>query len=310
MSGACDRDSTSTNAASRATPPTSSAMTSNEPQPSGSARMKPSMMASRPEVLSSAPATSKVRAAPSSEALLSRRMKNDAAITRMANGTLTRNTQRQLRLSTSAPPTTAPMVPPSPARPPQMPSAMLRRRPCSKVTVSRVRADAESMAPPSPWIPRNRMSSNAVLASPAASDDPAKATSPITNTSRRPIRSAMRPPSSRNPPKMSVYALMTHCRSLAPNFRSDWMCGSATFTIVTSSTTMNWAIASTTRVLQGLFLIGHSLVSAAALCNVHVQRTSTVYRAQHPGEKRPRRQSPTGRMPRVPATRKSRPCAK
>src|ERR1700712_1892752 len=57
---------------------------------------------------------------------------------------------------------------------------------------------------------------------------------------------------------------MTHCRSLVENFRSDWMCGSATFTIVTSSTTMNCAIASTTRVLHGLLLIVVSLVSVAA----------------------------------------------
>jgi hypothetical protein len=53
--GAADRDSTRTNAASSARPPTSSAITSYDDQPSGSARITPSTMASSPPVLSSAP---------------------------------------------------------------------------------------------------------------------------------------------------------------------------------------------------------------------------------------------------------------
>ena len=37
---------------------------------------------------------------------------------------------------------------------------------------------------------------------------------PIRNRRRRPKRSAERPPSSRNPPNVIAYAVITHCRLL------------------------------------------------------------------------------------------------
>src|SRR3954469_25046218 len=60
-------------------------------------------------------------------------------------------------------------------------------------------------------------------------------------TRRRPSRSAARPPSSRKPANVSVYALTTHCRSVAVKPRSLRIDGSATFTIETSRMTMNCA---------------------------------------------------------------------
>src|SRR5581483_5457263 len=45
---------------------------------------------------------------------------------------------------------------------------------------------------------------------------------------------------------------MIHCRFSAVNPRSVWILGRATFTIVTSRTTMNCAIATTTNVHQRL----------------------------------------------------------
>src|SRR5262245_32975643 len=56
------------------------------------------------------------------------------------------------------------------------------------------------------------------------------------------------------------------------------MCGRATLTIVTSSTTANWERASTTRVAQGLRRMGSSgsprMVTPSAY-DVHVQRAHT-----------------------------------
>ena len=56
---------------------------------------------------------------------------------------------------------------------------------------------------------------------------------------RRPNRSAARPPSIRKPANVSVYALMIHCWLVAERSRSARIFGRATFTIDTSSTTMN-----------------------------------------------------------------------
>src|ERR1700712_1962745 len=72
---------------------------------------------------------------------------------------------------------------------------------------------------------------------------------------------------------------MTHCRLSGEKCRSVWMFGSATFTIVTSSTTMNCAIASTTSVLQGLLLIAGP-PNCRCLYGVQVQSTCSLYRAQ------------------------------
>ena len=64
---------------------------------------------------------------------------------------------------------------------------------------------------------------------------------------RRPSRSPDLPPSSISPPNVSVYAFATHSR-FDPEKPSDrWMCGRATLTIVTSSTTMSCAVAMTAR---------------------------------------------------------------
>ncbi len=65
------------------------------------------------------------------------------------------------------------------------------------------------------------------------------------NIRRRPKRSPARPPSKSRPPNASAYPLTTHSRSVASKFSARWIDGSATFTIVVSSTTMSWANAIT-----------------------------------------------------------------
>src|SRR4029077_7827354 len=58
---------------------------------------------------------------------------------------------------------------------------------------------------------------------------------------RRPNRSAERPPSSKKPPNVSVYAVTTHCRSEVLKCRLRPIAGSATLVTVASRMTMNWA---------------------------------------------------------------------
>ena len=276
-SGAGERASTRTKAKRSATPPASSAMTSSDDQPSGSARITPSTMASRPAVPSRAPARSNVRR-PAGRTRDSAMNSGTTAARTTAIGTLTRNTQRQLSESTSKPPAITPSVPPRPARPPQMPIAMLRSRPCANVTVRMANAAGESIAPPRPCTARITISWSGVCARPATRDVSPKTSRPAMKSRRRPIRSAARPPRSRKPPKNRVYALITHCRPDGLKPRSACMWGSATFTIVTSNTTMNWARASTVRADHGLRLTGSYLrVRGAALCGVHVHRRCTSY---------------------------------
>jgi hypothetical protein len=45
----------------------------------------------------------------------------------------------------------------------------------------------------------------------------------------------------RNPAKVRVYAFTTHCSPTTDNPRTSLIWGSATFTMATSRTTMNWA---------------------------------------------------------------------
>jgi hypothetical protein len=89
------------------------------------------------------------------------------------------------------------------------------------------------------------------LRDPRRCEPPEKSAIPATKSSRRPSRSASRPPSSRNPPKISVWAFSTHKRFCSEKPRSPLMVGNATFTTVASSTTMNRATATSVRTAFG-----------------------------------------------------------
>src|SRR4051794_21951769 len=112
------------------------------------------------------------------------------------------------------------------------------------------RAAGETNAPPRPCRPRPTISISELEASPLISDAAEKTATPAMNRRRLPKKSAARPPSSRKPPNISVYELMTHCRLAFEKSRPRWIDGSATFTIVASRMTMNWARQTTTRVAQ------------------------------------------------------------
>src|SRR5271169_3230772 len=82
------------------------------------------------------------------------------------------------------------------------------------------------------------------------------------NIRLRPRRSARRPPSSRKPPNVSVYAFTTHDRSSREKCRWAPIDGSATFTIDASITTTNCVIANS---IRARFLPRCELRSAVAL---------------------------------------------
>ena len=77
-----------------------------------------------------------------------------------------------------------------------------------------------------------------------------KVTTPARNTRLRPTRSPSRPAKSRRLPKVTRKALTTQVRFAWLKWRSCWIEGSATFTIVTSSTIMSCARQTTNKLAQ------------------------------------------------------------
>src|SRR3954451_7050788 len=178
-------------------------------------------------------------------------MRGAIATTAAAIGTLMKNTQRQLSACTITPPSSSPTAPPAPAIAPQTESARLRSLPSAKVVRISESAAGETIAPPRPWSPRATRSVPSDREIPHSSDAAANRAMPIMNRRRRPSVSARRPPRRRKPPKISVYAFSTHDRLCSENPTLRWIVGSATFTTVASSTTMNCAAATSTRRVLG-----------------------------------------------------------
>src|SRR5918994_3986107 len=227
-----------------------------EPQPASLASTSAYTSSDRPTVMETAPAKSKWRC-PSLRDSGSRRGARSAAA--MPTGTLTNSTHSQPAHSVSMPPSRTPTAPPEPATAPQTPIALLRSEPSANSTVTSESAAGESSAAPRPWTARAATSQPALCASPPASDAAANRIRPATNRRRRPRMSAIRPPRSRKPPNTSTYALTTHDRSSDENPRSVPIDGSATLTIDASSTTTNWAAASSASASHLLVLLGDML---------------------------------------------------
>src|SRR3954454_7032408 len=165
-------------------------------------------------------------------------------------GTFTHRTHSQPRPSVSTPPSSTPAAPPEPATAPQMPSARLRSAPSRKVVVTIDSAAGDRIAAPRPCTARAAISWPEFVARPPASDASANSTRPPMKTRRLPSRSAMRPPSSRKPPKVSTYAFTTHGRLLSLKCSARPIVGSATLTIDASRTTTNCATQSRIRAIQ------------------------------------------------------------
>src|SRR5713101_781085 len=88
----------------------------------------------------------------------------------------------------------------------------------------------ETRAAPTPCTVRAAIRTALEPASPHTSDAAVKTARPVMKISLRPSRSAKRPPSSRKPPKVIVYAVITHCRPLEEKWSAREIDGSATVT--------------------------------------------------------------------------------
>ena len=170
--------------------------------------------------------------------------------TTIPTGTLTKKIQGHDRSCVRAPPRIRPIAEPPIAIAAQTPSAFARSAPSSNVVEMIASAAGEMNAAPRPCSARQPISIPEDCARPLSSDATVKTTSPNRNRRLRPSRSPARPPSSRKPPNTSVYALMIHCRLASESPRSFWIDGSATFTTVASSTTMNCAKHTSTSTTQ------------------------------------------------------------
>ena len=118
-------------------------------------------------------------------------------------GTLMNIVQRQ-SISVRAPPRMRPTAAPAPDIAAYTPMARLRAGPAGKVVVIRARAVGEARAAPTPCRARAPSSMPSVWARPPRREAPAKTSTPVMKTLRRPNRSPRRPPRSSRPPKARV----------------------------------------------------------------------------------------------------------
>ncbi len=153
-------------------------------------------------MISTAPAASKWRVA--CPALLSRTTVRVRLTTPAPTGTLTKKIHSQPSHLVSTPPISTPTAAPLPPIAPQMPSALFRSAPSSKVVETIESAEGERIPAPSPWTARAAISIPSEVERPQVSDASVKRTTPPMKMRRRPSRSAARPPRSRNPPKVSA----------------------------------------------------------------------------------------------------------
>ena len=138
------------------------------------------------------------------------------------------------------PPRRAPAEAPADATALQTPSARARVVGSVKVAVMIVKVAGARMAAPNPCSARAPINIAWFCDKPPIRLETVKMARPAMKMRLRPNRSAARPPSSMKPAKVRVYALTTHWRPDPLKPRSFWIDGSATFTMETSRTTMNW----------------------------------------------------------------------
>ena len=151
-------------------------------------------------------------------------------------GRLTKKIQCQLTACVIRPPASNPTAAPAEATKLKMPNALARSSGSGKRVTIMARITAELTAPPIPWTKRAPISIGCAKESPQSTDAPVKIVRPTRYTRLRPNRSPTRPASNSSPPKAIKYALTTHASPDCEKPRSTWIDGSATFTIVMSTT--------------------------------------------------------------------------
>jgi hypothetical protein len=121
----------------------------------------------------------------------------------MPIGTFTKKIHSQPSPSVSAPPTSGPIATAAPTVAPQMPNAVARSRPWKAWAINDSEV-ANSIAPPMPWTPRERISISGDTARPHAAEAAENRTRPRTKTARRPIRSDNEPETSSSAARVSA----------------------------------------------------------------------------------------------------------
>src|SRR5256885_1443781 len=177
-------------------------------------------------------------------------MRGVKASTSAPTGTLTQKIHSQPRYFVSTPPASTPTAAPLPPSAPQIPRALFRSAPSSKLVMTIESAAGVMIAPPSPCTARATISIPSDCARPQTSEAIVKSATPTMNTRRLPSKSAARPARRRKPPKAIEYAVMTHWRFSREKWRDRAIEGSATFTIETSRIVMKNAVATTARIRQ------------------------------------------------------------
>src|SRR5262245_57831254 len=190
------------------------------------------------------PATSVLRAPGSRDSCT---LSHATATAKTPTGTLTKKIQRHPSESVRMPPTSGPAATARPTVEPQMAIAPARSGPRYSAPIN-ASAVANSAAPPTPCSARAASSVATFVASPQSSEAALKTTTPTTNTSRRPYRSASAPAVRMSAASVMAYASTTHCSPVRLASRLRWMLGSATFTIVMSTSSMKVVAHTATRV--------------------------------------------------------------
>src|SRR6516164_2614391 len=153
------------------------------------------------------------------------------------------------------PPAISPTVAPAAPSAPQIPSALLRSAPSANMFITIDRAAGSMIAAPNPCTARLPIRNASPVASAQASEAAVNTESPSIRIRRRPSRSAARPPSSKNPPNASAYAVTTHCKLVSEKCRSRPIVGNDTLTIVRSMIVMKYATANSANARQRLILL-------------------------------------------------------
>ena len=178
------------------------------------------------------------------------RSRSESAYTAMPTGMFTMKTACHPKTLVRMPPRSTPTLPPPAEMKPTTPMAFARSAGSVKSDIMSDRPAAETTAPPRPCAARaaTRMGCDDEI--PAANDAAVKMPMPATKSFRRPYRSPRRPPRRRNPPKKSMYAFTTQASEASVKPRSVRIDGSATFTMVVSSTIMKLPRQRTTKASQ------------------------------------------------------------
>ena len=196
--------------------------------------------------------------------------RSESSTTAMPIGTLTRKIQCQSSESVSTPPSSTPIEPPPDATNPKTPIAFARSAGSVNRFIISESETAEATAPPTPCTARAAISTPCDSASPQQIEAIVNSAMPPMNSVRWPYRSPRRPPRSRNPPNVSRYAFTTHASEVDEKPRSSLMEGSATFTIVVSSTIMSVPRQRTIRAYQRVRSVSSVIERFLSACSLNV----------------------------------------